>query len=58
MPKTYRKRTWNWVVVSDILLSGTRTAGRTSCCAKCIELGIDPMGYTLDQKESETKKHE
>lgn len=48
MPKTYRKRTMNWVVVKHILLNRTSTAGRTSCIEKCRELRIDPYGYTLD----------
>jgi hypothetical protein len=51
MPKVYRERSDNWVVVRDILLSGTITAGMTSCIAKCRELGIDPYGYTLELEE-------
>lgn len=47
MPKVYRKRNVNWIVVQDILLNGTYTAGSTSCIAKCRELGIDPWGYEL-----------
>ena len=42
MPKTYRRRNANWSVVQDILMQGTRTAGHTSCCEKCRELGIAP----------------
>ena len=52
MPKAYRKRTVNWLVVRDILMRGTRTEGMTSCISKCIELGIDHSGYDL--KEAET----
>jgi len=48
MPKVYRERNTNWIVVRDILLDGTSTAGRTSCIAKCRELGIDPCGHTLE----------
>ncbi len=48
MPKTYRNRNQNWVVVRDILMSGTSTAGMTSCIAKCRDLGIDPYGYKLE----------
>jgi hypothetical protein len=48
MPKVYRNRNHNWVAVRDILMSGTSTAGMTSCIEKCRELGIDPYGYTLE----------
>lgn len=47
MPKTYRQRNANHVVARDILLRNTSTAGMTSCCIKCRELGIDPYGYDL-----------
>jgi len=47
MPKVYRLRNSNWVVVRDILMNGTSTSGCTSCCEKCRELGIDPYGYKL-----------
>lgn len=50
MPKVYRKRTRNWLVVRDILLSDTQTAGSTSCYAKCMELGIKADSYSLDEK--------
>ncbi|MEG1365685.1 MAG: hypothetical protein RSC96_00555 [Oscillospiraceae bacterium] len=46
MPKAYRKRTHNWVVVNDILLPAL---GQTSCIDKCKELGIKPFGYTLER---------
>lgn len=49
MTKAYRKRSVNWVVVQDILMAGTTTAGSTSCIAKCRDIGIDPWGYTLEQ---------
>ena len=52
MPKTYRQRNANHVVVRDILLRQTSTAGMTSCCRKCRELGIDPYGYTLDKEDT------
>lgn len=48
MPKTYRARNHNWCIVQDILLNGTRTSGMTSCVMKCVELGIDPYGYKLE----------
>ena len=47
MPKTYRKRSMNFVVVRDILMTGTSKMGRTSCCEKCTELGINPYGYEI-----------
>ena len=47
MPKTYRKRTPNWVVVRDVILSGTRTAGCTSCMRYCHNIGIDPDAYVI-----------
>lgn len=47
MPKTYRQRNANHVVIRDILLRQTSTAGMTSCVMKCHELGIDPYGYDL-----------
>ena len=53
MPKTYRNRNQNWVAVRDILMSGTSTAGMTSCIKKCRDLGIDPYGYTLEQEDEE-----
>ncbi len=51
MPKTYRKRSMNFVVVKDILMRGTSTAGMGSCCKKCLELGIDPYGYDLEPEK-------
>lgn len=48
MPKTYRKKSMNWVIVQDILMSSTSFAGSTSSIRKCIELGIDPDSYTLE----------
>ena len=47
-PIIYGVKTQNWVVVMDILLSGTSTGGRTSCIKKCIELGIDPYGHKCE----------
>ena len=48
MPKTYRNRTMNRTIVRDIILNGTSTAGSTSCTKKCLDLGIDPTGFSLD----------
>lgn len=53
MPKSYRKRTQNWVVVRDILLTNTATQGSTSCWLKCRELGINPDGYDFETEEGE-----
>lgn len=47
LPKTYRNRNTNAVIVSDILLVGTDHSGSTSSHNKCIELGINPGGYLL-----------
>jgi len=49
MPKTYRKYNFNWVIVQDLIMQGTSTAGRTSCIEECNRLGIDPFGYDLKQ---------
>lgn len=50
MPKTYRKRNVNWVIVKNFLMCGTSTGGRASSIQKCIELGIDPDGYNLERR--------
>ena len=47
MPKVYRKRNANWVIVQELLMAGTLHAGRTSSIKKCIELGIDAYDYDL-----------
>jgi hypothetical protein len=47
MTKTYRIRTPNWMVVRDILLTGTNHSGRTSCYEKCDELGIDADSFKI-----------
>jgi hypothetical protein len=47
MPRTYRERNQNWCVVRDLIMSGTSTAGMTSCIAKCNDLGIDPYGHEI-----------
>lgn len=47
MPKTYRKRNCNWVIVKDLLQQGTSKGGRTSSIEKCLCLGIDPYSYEL-----------
>ena len=52
MPKTYRMRNSNWVIVRDIIMNRTRTAGCTSCMRECRRLGLDPDGYTLDRTEA------
>ena len=51
MTKVYRQRSMNYIVVRDILLSGTSTSGQTSCIEKCHKLGIDPWGHTLESEE-------
>jgi hypothetical protein len=48
MSKVYRHCNQNWVIVRDLLMSGTNTGGMTSCIEKCRELGIDPYGYILE----------
>lgn len=53
MPKTYRNRNRNWVIVQDFLQFGTHKGGATSSVAKCRLLGIDPDGYTLERKVQE-----
>lgn len=53
MPKSYRKRNHNWVVVQDIIMDRTRTAGCTSCMDECRRLGIDPYGYALNRTEAD-----
>jgi len=45
-------RTYNWVLVRDYIMSGTSTAGRTSCIRHCEHLGIDPYGYMVDYPSS------
>lgn len=47
MPKVYRKRNMNLVVVRDLLMNGTSTAGMTSCIEMCREIGVDPYVYEL-----------
>jgi hypothetical protein len=46
--KIYRQRNDNAAIVGDLILAGTSTGGRTSCIAKCRELGIDPYGHNLE----------
>ena len=50
MPKTYRKRNSNWIIVKEFLQSGTSEGGATSSRRKCLRLGIDPDGYTLERE--------
>jgi coenzyme F420-reducing hydrogenase gamma subunit len=56
MPKAYRKRNVNWLVVRDILMRGTSTEGMTSCIAKCKELGIDHSGYEINGEQLEIER--
>lgn len=48
LSKAYRKRTDNATLIHNILLSGTSTSGRTSCCDKCRELGVDPYSHSVN----------
>jgi len=48
MPKVYRQRNMNWVIVMDLLMQGTSTSGGSSCMSKCRELGMNPYGYRLE----------
>jgi hypothetical protein len=50
MPKTYRKRNSNWVIVKEFLQWGTSKGGSTSSVEKCRLLGIDPYGYSLERE--------
>lgn len=51
MPKVYRKRNCNWVIVQEFLQRGTSKAGSNSSIEKCASLGLDPFGYTLDVEQ-------
>ena len=51
MPKVYRKRNQNWVIVKDLLQAMTSKGGRSSSISKCYELGLDPDDYQLENKE-------
>lgn len=51
MPKVYRTRHCNWVIVQRFLQQGTSKAGSNSSREKCTKLGIDPWGYTLKREE-------
>lgn len=53
MPKTYRKQNCNWVIVQSFLQYYTSEQGKHSSIEKCISLGIDPYGYTLDRLEAQ-----
>jgi len=53
MTKTYRERNQNWVIVKDFLQLGTHEGGATSSIRKCLILGINPDGYTLERKVQE-----
>ena len=53
MPKTYRDRHCNWVIVQNFLQYWTSKQGRHSSIEKCRALGIDPDGYTLDRLEAQ-----
>ncbi len=60
MGKEYAKTTINFMKVMNVLLGGTSTSGRTSCCEYCRKLGIDPYGYDYSTDKSrameETRK--
>lgn len=47
IPKTVRKRTYNWILVQRYMLGFTSKGGSTSCCIHCLWLGVDPDGYTF-----------
>jgi hypothetical protein len=47
IPKTVRKRTYNWKLVMDFMLGNTSKGGRTSCILHCQFLGVDPDGFTF-----------
>lgn len=47
MPKVYRKRNCNWVIVQELIMIGTSKAGMTSSIEECYRLGIDPYGHSL-----------
>lgn len=47
MPKTYRKRNINWVIVQAFLQYYTNKAGSTSSIEKCRMLDIDPYGNEI-----------
>lgn len=51
LPKTYRKSNCNWVIAQEFLQYKTSKQGSTSSIEKCIDLGIDPDGYTLERIE-------
>jgi len=51
MPKSYRKRTQNWVVVKNFLQWGTSKGGSTSSIEKCRMLGIDPYGHSVESED-------
>lgn len=51
MPKVYRKRNANWVIVQEFLQRGTSKAGSNSSIEKCAMLGLDPWGYTLEVQQ-------
>ena len=55
MPKVYRKRHQNWVIVKEFLQLGTSKGGSTSSIEKCRLLNIDPYGYSLERGDSNDK---
>jgi hypothetical protein len=48
MPKAWRKRTTNVVIVRDFLMIHTSKGGRTSSYEMCEFLGVDGDGYTFN----------
>lgn len=51
IPKTVRKRTYNWELVQNYLLGFTSKGGSTSCCIHCRWLGVNPDGYSFFDKD-------
>lgn len=47
MPKVYRARNQNWVIVQTLITSGTNHAGHTSAIKECLRIGIDPDGFEI-----------
>ena len=48
MPKVYRKRYVNWVIVKDLTYHGSGYS-----CSICSALGVDPYGYKWEVKEND-----
>jgi hypothetical protein len=50
MSPAKRRRTFNWVLVQEYLLSHTSKGGSTSSAKHCEWLGVNPDGYTFFDK--------